>query len=234
MAETAKTIVIVGYGPGVSTAMAETFGALGFSVALVARTEARLAAGVEALKAKGIAAAAFPADAGDPASIRGAIAAARTALGPIGVIHWNAFSGRDLGDLLTIDPAVLPGVFDVALVGLLSAVQEALPDLKAAGDGAVLVTNGAFGEINPMMDAIALALGEVGVPLGNAAKAKLVGLLAARLAGDGVFVGEVTIAGMIRGTGAESPGVPTLEGAEVAQAFLRLYRARDEIRARVG
>ena len=46
---------------------------------------------------------------------------------------------------------------NVGLVGLLSAVQEALPDLKAAGDGAVLVTNGAFGEINPMFDAFALA-----------------------------------------------------------------------------
>ena len=38
----AKTLVIVGYGPGVSAAMAERFGAEGFSVALVARTEAPL------------------------------------------------------------------------------------------------------------------------------------------------------------------------------------------------
>jgi NAD(P)-dependent dehydrogenase (short-subunit alcohol dehydrogenase family) len=229
-----KTIVVVGYGPGVSAAMAEKFGAEGFSVALVARSEAKLAAGVEALKAKGIAAAAFVADAADPASIRSAIAKARAALGPIGVIHWNAYSGRGFGDLLAVDPATLPGLFDVALVGLLSAVQEALPDLKAAGDGAILVTNGAFGEINPMIDAIALALGEVGVPLGNAAKAKLVGLLSQRLKDDGVFVGEVTIAGVVRGTGPEDPGMPTIEGAAIADAFWRLYKARDEIRARVG
>jgi NAD(P)-dependent dehydrogenase (short-subunit alcohol dehydrogenase family) len=229
-----KTIVVVGYGPGVSAAMAEKFGAEGFSVALVARSEAKLAAGVEALKAKGVAAAAFVADAADPASIRGAIAKARSALGPIGVIHWNAYSGRGFGDLLAVDPATLPGLFDVALVGLLSAVQEALPDLKATGDGAVLVTNGAFGEINPMIDAIALALGEVGVPLGNAAKAKLVGLLSQRLKDDGVFVGEVTIAGVVRGTGPEDPGMPTIEGATIADAFWRLYKARDEIRARVG
>jgi NAD(P)-dependent dehydrogenase (short-subunit alcohol dehydrogenase family) len=229
-----KTIVVVGYGPGVSAAMAEKFGAEGYSVALVARTEARLAAGVEALKAKGIAAGAFPADAGDPASIRSAIAAARAALGPIGVIHWNAFSGRGFGDLLAVDPSTLPSLFDVALVGLLSAVQEALADLKAAGDGAVLVTNGAFGELNPMIDAIALALGEVGVPLGNAAKAKLVGLLSARLKSEGVYVGEVTIAGVVRGTGPESPAMPTLEPAAIAETFWRLFKARDEIRARMG
>jgi NAD(P)-dependent dehydrogenase (short-subunit alcohol dehydrogenase family) len=229
-----KTIVIVGYGPGVSASMAEKFGAEGFSVALVARGEAKLAAGVEALKAKGIAAAAFRADAGDPVSIRGAIADARAALGPIGVIHWNAFSGSGFGDLLDVDPATLPSLFDVALVGLLSAVQAALPDLKAAGDGAVLVTNGAFAELNPMIDAIALALGEVGVPLGNAAKAKLVGLLSARLQGDGVYVGEVTIAGVVRGTGPDSPGIPTIDGAAIADTFWRLYKARDEIRARIG
>ena len=40
-----KTIVVVGFGPGISTAVADKFGAEGFSVALVARNEARLAAG---------------------------------------------------------------------------------------------------------------------------------------------------------------------------------------------
>lgn len=230
----AKNIVVVGYGPGVSAAMAEKFGDEGFAVALVGRTQATLAAGVEGLKARGITAHAIPADAADPVSIRSAIVRARAVLGPVGVIHWNAFSGRGFGDLLTVDPAELPGLFDVALVGLLSAVQESLPDLKTDGDGAVLVTNGAFGELNPMADAIALALGEVGVPLGNAAKAKLVGLLAARLRSEGVYVGEVTIAGVVRGTGPESPGVPTLEPAAIAEAFWRLYQARDETRVRIG
>jgi NADP-dependent 3-hydroxy acid dehydrogenase YdfG len=47
----AKTIVVVGFGPGISTAVAEKFGSSGFAVALVARNEERLAAGVKALKA---------------------------------------------------------------------------------------------------------------------------------------------------------------------------------------
>ncbi|MBV8681733.1 MAG: SDR family NAD(P)-dependent oxidoreductase [Caulobacteraceae bacterium] len=229
-----KTIVVVGYGPGVSTSVAEKFGAEGFSVALVARNPAKLAAGVEAMKAQGITAGAFPADAGDAASIRGAISKARAALGPIGVLHWNAISGAGLGDLLAVDPTRLRGLFDVALVGLVGAVQEALPDLKAAGDGAILVTNGAFGELNPMIDAFAISLGEVGVPLANAAKAKLVGLLSTRLKNDGVYVGEVTIAGVVKGTAPDNPALPTIEGAAIADAFWRLYKARDEIRARIG
>lgn len=58
-----KTIVVVGFGPGISTAVARKFGAEGFAVALVARNEGlppeegRLAERVAALKAKGIAAA---------------------------------------------------------------------------------------------------------------------------------------------------------------------------------
>jgi NADP-dependent 3-hydroxy acid dehydrogenase YdfG len=225
-----KTIVIVGFGPGVSTAMAEKFGAEGFAVALVARNHERLAAGVAALKAKGIAAAAFVADAGDPASIRGAIAKAHAELGPISVLHWNAFGGTDQGDLLTADPARTSGLFDVAVVGLLAAVQEALPDLKAAGDGAVLVTNGAFGDIHPMADGMVVAMKTMGVGLANAAKAKLVGMLSERLKADGVFVGEVTIAGVVKGTGW---GDGTMEGADVAGKFWDLYKARTDIRARI-
>ncbi|MDB5494411.1 MAG: Short-chain dehydrogenase/reductase [Phenylobacterium sp.] len=227
-----KTIIVVGFGPGVSAAVAERFGAQGFSVALVARNEARLAAGVQALKAKGVAAAAFPADAGDPASIRGAIRKARTELGPVTVVHWNAYGGGEVGDLLTSDPAVVRGVFDVAVVGLLAAVQEALPDLKTAKDGAVLVTNGAFGETTPMMDEFAISLNAVGVALANAAKHKLAGLLAQRLKGEGVYVGEVMIAGVIKGTSWDNG--QGIEASTVANSFWDLYQARGEVRARVS
>jgi len=48
-----KIIVIVGFGPGNSTAIAEKFGAAGFMVAIVGRNAERLAAGVAAMKARG-------------------------------------------------------------------------------------------------------------------------------------------------------------------------------------
>jgi len=230
-----KTIVIVGFGPGVSTAVAEKFGAAGFSVALIARSQSRLAAGVEALKAKGVAAAGFPADAGDPAAIRGAIAKARSELGPIAVLHWNASTGRGLGDLMVVEPISMKNAFDVAIVGLLSAVQEALPDLKQAADGAVLVTNGAYGDLNPVVDAFAITRNTEGVALANAAKGKLVGLLAARLKAEGVFVGEVTIAAVVRaGIERDIPGIPMIDGEVVADAFWRLYKSRGDVRARIG
>jgi NADP-dependent 3-hydroxy acid dehydrogenase YdfG len=228
-----KTIVVVGFGPGISTAVAERFGSSGFSVALVARNEERLASGVKLLKGKGIEAGAFAADASDPASIRAAIGKARAALGPITVIHWNAYGGAEAGDLLAAEPAAIRGVFDVAVVGLVAAVQEALPDLKKTKEGAVLVTNGAFGEINPQIDGFAASSKFMGLALANAAKHKLVGLLSAALKGDGVYVGEVMVAGTVKGT-AWDQGQATLEGATIANKFWELYQARGEIRGRVG
>jgi short-subunit dehydrogenase len=228
-----KTLVIVGFGPGISSAVANKFGSSGFSVALVARHEEKLAAGVKALKAKGIDAAAFPADAGDPTAIRAAVAKARTALGPVTVLHWNAYGGAAAGDLTTADSASVRGIFDAAIVGLVAAVQEALPDLKASKEGAVLITNGAFGEINPQIDEYAVSARAMGLGVANAAKHKLAGLLAARLKAEGVYVGEVMVAGTVKGTAWDS-GNATLDAATIAAKFWELYQARGETRARVG
>ncbi|HLK40218.1 MAG TPA: SDR family NAD(P)-dependent oxidoreductase [Polyangiaceae bacterium] len=228
----AKTILVVGYGPGISNAVAEKFGASGFSVALVGRTEDKLAAGARALRAKGVDAAALVADGGDPTSIREVVRKASAALGPIAVIQWNAYGGDRAGDLIAADAAALHSVFDVAVVGLVVAVQEALSDLKATG-GAVLVTNGAFGDNTPQMDDLATQWKSMGLALGNAAKHKLVGLLAQRLKSEGVYVGEVMVVGMIKGTRWDR-GQATIDGATVAQRFWELYEARDHMRARVG
>jgi NAD(P)-dependent dehydrogenase (short-subunit alcohol dehydrogenase family) len=227
-----KTIVIVGFGPAISTALAEKFGAEGFSVALIARNADRLVEGAQALKAKGITAAGFPADASDPDAIAAAIEKAREALGPISVLHWNATAGLQPKDLLVTPPAEAPRFFDVAIVGLLAAVQAALPDLKAAGDGAVLVTNGGLGEINPRIDGVAVDLQVMGPALASTAKHKLVGLLSQRLKGEGVYVGEVMVAGAVKGT-PFARGGPGIESAAIADKFWALHQARDEIRARI-
>jgi len=229
----AKTILVVGFGPGISSAVAEKFGSSGFSVALVARSEERLAAGVKSLKAKGIEAAAFPGDASDPASIKAVVGKARAALGPISVILWTAYGGGEAGDLLTADAAIVRSVFDVGVVGLLAAVQEALPDLKSTKEGAVLVTNGAFGDVNPQIDGYAVQTKAMGLALGNAAKHKLVGLLSKRLEGDGVYVGEVMVAGTVKGS-AWDQGSANLDASTIANKFWELYQARTEIRARIG
>lgn len=226
-----NAILIVGFGPAISSAVAEKFAAAGFAVGLVARSEDRLSAGVGALRAKGVQAEGFVADAGAPESIRAAVLKARAALGPISVLHWNAASGSAAGDLLSTTSADLASVFGPTVVGLVAAVQEALPDLSAAR-GALLVTNGALGDVNPAMDALALNFGAMGAALGNTAKHKLVGLLAQQLKPRGIYVGEVTVAGLVKGSSSDR-GNAHLEASTIADKFWELYERREDMRARV-
>jgi NAD(P)-dependent dehydrogenase (short-subunit alcohol dehydrogenase family) len=228
-----NTIVIIGSGPGVSRAVAERFAAAGFSVALVARNRASLDDAVATLRARGARAAGYVGDAADSEAVRSVVGRARDELGPIGVLHWNAYSNGDVGELLVAAPRQVAEVFDIAIVGLLAAIQESLPDLRAAGNGTVLVTNGAFGDLSPAVDQFATSLRSVGLALANAAKHKLVGLLAVALAQAGVHIGEVTIAGAVNGTPA-APNGGGIDAADVAAAFWNLYQLRTEHYARIA
>lgn len=228
-----KTITIVGFGPGTATAVADKFGSEGFSVALVGRDQARLAAGVAALKEKGINASAFPADAGDPASIRAAIRAVRAQLGSLTVLHWNAYSGLETSDLLAADDAARHRLFDVAISGLLAGADEALADLKSAADGAIMVSNGAFGDPAPAMDEAAVQWKMQGLALSSGAKHKLAGILAQRLKSDGVFVGEVMVYGTIKGTPGSDADPNAIDPKIIAEKHWEVYNSRSETHAAV-
>jgi NAD(P)-dependent dehydrogenase (short-subunit alcohol dehydrogenase family) len=226
----AKTILVAGYGPGISAAVAEKFGAEGFQVALVGRSADKLAGGVKALEGKGVKAKAFTGDLGDPAAVRALVDDVRRAFGPISVLEWTAFTpGRVAGDLLTAKPDEIRSLFDVAIIGLLSVVQALLPDLKSE-KGAILVTNGAAGFVEPQMDALCAQWGMMGLGVANAAKHKLVGALAAKLAGDGVFVTEIMISGVVKGTSFDQGQMPAIEPSRVAAKYWELYTARKELR----
>jgi short-subunit dehydrogenase len=227
-----KTIIICGYGPGISKAVAEKFGAAGFQLALVARSADKLAAGVSALGAKGIKATAFTADLNDPAAVREVVKKVRAALGPITVVEWTAYNGG-AGDLITADAAAVRGVLDMAVTCLLAAVQEALPDLRREKDAAVLVANGGLGYFDAKVDAVGVQWNTMGLSVANAAKHKLVGLLAAKLKPENVYVGEVMVLGSIKGA-AFDDGHATIESAAVAGKFWDLYQARAAVTAEIG
>lgn len=226
-----KTILISGFGTGISQAIAEKFGKEGFSVALVARSADRLAAGVQALEAKGIRAAAFRADVSDPKAMPGLVQSVHDKLGPISALQWNAYGGG-AGDLLAADPAELRASLDVAVVGLVALVQAALPDLRET-KGSILVTNGGLGLLDPQVDAGAVAWGAMGLAVANAAKHKLVRLLSEKLKGDGIYVGEVIVLTAVKGTAWDN-GSSTLEAATIAGKFWQLNNERRELSVKVG
>lgn len=221
-----KTIIVAGYGPGISHAVAEKFGNMGFSVGLVARNEARLNDAAGQLKAKGIRAAGFPADVGNLDAMRSVVQRVRTTLGPISAIHWNAAASM-AGDILTAPVEQLRAVFDVAVSGLVVTVQESLADLKKAEKPAVLVTNGGFGLFDTNIDSVAVRSQSMALAIGNSAKHKTVRLLAKRLEPEGIYVAEVMVLGTVKGT-AWDKGQATLQASDIANRFWQLYEKRNE------
>lgn len=131
------------------------------------------------------------------------------------------------GDVITATPDELRAIFDVPIVGLVSALQAALPDLEAQ-KGSLLVTNGGLGFFDPEVDKLGASWNAMGLSIANSAKHKLVGLLAQKLPERGVYVGEVVITGMVKGT-AFDQGNATIEPASVAEAFWKLYTVRSQV-----
>lgn len=220
-----KTILICGHGPGISAAMAKKFGKAGFAVGLVARSADKVAAAAKALTAEGIRAGGFACDLSDPAAVTAMVERARRELGPITVLHWNAYPAV-AGDLTVAAAADVRKALDVGITGLVAAVQATLPDLRAQkGTSAVLITGGGLALYGPKIDAMATQWGVMSLAVVKAAQHKLAGLYAEKLRADGIYVGEVVVTGLVKGTAFDA-GNATLEPAAIADKFFDLYTAR--------
>jgi NAD(P)-dependent dehydrogenase (short-subunit alcohol dehydrogenase family) len=122
-----------------------------------------------------------PTDVSDLGQNRAAVEAAEAAFGRLDVVHLNAglgTAGMPIGD--AFDPARYRRLVGVNLDGVVYGVHAALPALRRAGGGAVLITASLSG-LTPFP----------GDPLYAATKAAVVGLarsLAEPLAVDGVTI----------------------------------------------
>jgi NAD(P)-dependent dehydrogenase (short-subunit alcohol dehydrogenase family) len=219
-----KTIIVCGYGPGISDAVANRFGSEGFQVALVARSADKLEKARSAFQTRDINAAGFLADLSDPNVAKGLIKRVTDQLGAVTALHWNAYASV-AGDVMTADATSLRSAFDVGVTSLVLTVQEALADLKAA-KGAVLVTNGGLGLFDPQMDALAVQWNSMGLAIANAAKHKLIGLLSEKLRADEITVGEVVVLGLVKGARWDT-GSATIEPRTVADKFWEIYSQRE-------
>ncbi|UAJ78968.1 SDR family NAD(P)-dependent oxidoreductase [Leifsonia sp. ZF2019] len=224
-------LIVIGYGPGNGHAIAHRFGREGWSIALVGRRAERLQAGVAQLEATGVAAHAFVGDAGDPDSLRATLRAIRADLGPVSAVALTAYRNVVVDDVLIADPETVAHVFDIGVAGLLAAVQTTLDDLRTAS-GAVLVVNGALGLHDDAIDGYAVSFGGDGVALECSAKTKLVGLLAARLRPEGVYVGEVVINGSVQGS--PHAGPTAIDPAEIAERLWRMAAERVETHVHIA
>ena len=216
--------------------IAQRFGKEGFAVALISRSADRHAAYLQALSDAGIEAAAFTADAADPAQLRRAIDAVRARFGRIDVGYYGPAAMMSLsGDITTLDAAGA----DVALKSVLPAVDFAsllLPELTERGEGGLLFAGG-LSSVVPMPPLAGLAL--FAAALRNYAIT-----LHAALAPAGVYAGTVTIGGLIergdihtamqQNPAYEELGVTTLNPDELAETVWRLYTERTDAEAVVN
>jgi NAD(P)-dependent dehydrogenase (short-subunit alcohol dehydrogenase family) len=141
----------------------------------------------------------------------------------------RACAGTVAPDLLTASDEEVRSLFDAPILGLLTAAQAALPDLTRE-QGALLVTNGAAGLIDEQTDAMIVQWGMMGLGVGNAAKHKLVGLLAKKLAPNGIFVGEIMIVGTVRGTSFDRDNAMSIDPKVVADKYWEMVTTRKDVR----
>lgn len=216
------TILICGYGPGISQAIARRFGKAGHPVALVARNAKRLIKAAEELSEEGIQAHAFPADLSDFEGVERVVADVRAVLGSIGILHWNAFLDVQ-GNLLSVPLSDLSKSFEIRVASYIAAVQASLADLEA-NKGSVLATSGIMALDEPRIDAFAADYAALAI--GVAAQHKATGILAHTLAPRDVHVGEVIVNGFVEGTPGGAGKSGTVAPADIAEQFWELHTAR--------
>lgn len=206
--------VVVGVGPGLGEALARTFAAEGWAVALMARTASKVEALAAELGGIGIAC-----DATDDDSVKQAFAQVHETLGPVDTLLWNVGSAV-FGDIDKIDVDAMELGWRTNVRGLFVATQAVLPGMRGRGQGNILVTGAtATRRGKPMTTAFAA---------GKAAQRSLCQSLARHLMPEGIHVALFIIDGMmsaVRGRmGGDRPAEHFLNEAEVAQTVLHLAR----------
>ena len=137
----------------------------------------------------GAAAGTVAADASDAEGLRATLTSLYASTGAPGVLVYNA-SVLAPDSLLSSDVAHLHQAYDVDVVGAIVATQVAAPAMRAAGGGTILFTGGGWAD-HPVPAWGTVSLGKVA--LRSAAT-----MLGADLAGDGIRVASITIAGQIQ------------------------------------
>ncbi len=183
-----RHLLLVGAGPGLGLAIARRFANGGFRITLVARGTDGLGKLVESLADTGASIDTIAADASDPDALGDRIAALYSGQDAPGVIVYNAVMGAP-DQLLSSSVAHLQTAYTVDVIGAIVVAQRAVPTMRAAGSGTIIVTGGGFAD-HPIP---ALAT----VSLGKAALRSVATMLGADLKADGIRVATLTIDGQI-------------------------------------
>jgi NAD(P)-dependent dehydrogenase (short-subunit alcohol dehydrogenase family) len=206
MSVDSRHLLLVGAGPGLGASVARRFAREGYRLTLVARSEPAVA---HELRETGAHVATVPADAGDGAALRAALAPLFAAPDAPGVVIYSAAIAT-FGDLLSITPDQLAQGYAVDVIGAVVTAQVAVPAMRAAGGGTLLFTGGGFAD--------ALPPGLASLSLGKLGLRAVATMLARELRGDHIHAGSLTILGQI------APGTP-FDPDAIADAYWEICHA---------
>ena len=188
---------------------AKKFGKEGFKVALISRRIESLQQYENELNNDGIEAKGFAGDASSVESLRTAIGGVIKTYGKMDVLLYNAVSGKT-GKPTKLSADRLVEDFKVSVAGALVSVKEVIPFME---NGTILLTGGGLA-LQPYADYAFLAIGKAGIR-------NLAYSLHQELGPKGIYVGTLTIKGVVKEDTYFSP-------ANIADAFYRMYENQNE------
>jgi NAD(P)-dependent dehydrogenase (short-subunit alcohol dehydrogenase family) len=207
------TALIVGAGAGISASLARRLSALGVKVGLAARNIDKLHSLLQESRAI-----AFAADARDPDAVAALFDDARSQLGGIDVVIYNA-GARVQGPLAELDPDAVADALAVNAFGAFLVTQQAAKHMGPRGRGAILLT-GATASIKGFANSSAFAMGKFALR-GLAQSA------ARELGPKGIHVAHFIIDGGVRSGRRHEPADQPdsmLDPDAIAQTYLDVLR----------
>jgi NAD(P)-dependent dehydrogenase (short-subunit alcohol dehydrogenase family) len=181
-------LLLIGAGPGVGAGVVRRFGREGFRSTLISRSETLDQLGSE-LRSGELGMETIRADIADLDGYRETLERIFSAPGAPGVVVYNA-ALPDPGQVLDATVEGLRAAYDVDVLGAVVAAQVAVPVLRAAGGGTLLVTSGGFAD-NPVPALASLSIGKAALRSAQT-------LIAAGVRDDGIHAATVTIAGAVK------------------------------------
>lgn len=135
-----RTAIVSGVGPGLGRSIALSLADAGADVALAARRPEPLAVVAAEVEARGQRACVVPTDVTSPDDCRRLVETTNAELGRVDVLVNNAFAEEDWREPFDgFDPARWRAPMDVNCFGALQLSQAAVPSLRAAGGGSIVM-----------------------------------------------------------------------------------------------
>lgn len=200
-------------GPGNGMGIARRFGKEGFTIAMISRNEEKLRKLLVELKKDDINAYYFVGDASKEDSLKNCFKKLKETVGNTDILIYNA-ARLKMRNILEERFESLVTDFKVNVAGLLTAVQEVLPAMKANKKGTILVTGGHLG-IEPHKEFASLSISK-------GALINLVKTLAAELTPQNIHVASVIICGLIK------PEDEKYNPYAIAENYWKLFNQKKE------